>query len=93
MDPQRGYVGLTGPEWHAFLAKQPRVGEVNFWQPHGGRAFRAISQGEPFFFKLRAPFKGIAGFGFFERYESLSRMACVGVLRCDEWCARFRIND
>ena len=36
MDPQRGYVGLTGPEWHAFLAKQPRVGEVNFWQPHGG---------------------------------------------------------
>src|SRR6185437_5789951 len=83
MDTQRGYFGLTDPEWYAFLAKQPRVDEVNFWQPHGGRAFRAISRGEPFFFKLRAPFKGIAGFGFFERYESLPAWPaweCFGVM-------------
>ena len=33
--------------------------------------FRAIRRGDPFFFKLRAPHKAIAGFGFFERYESL----------------------
>jgi putative restriction endonuclease len=45
--------------------------EPNFWQPHGGRAFRAIAPGDPFFFKLRAPHKKIAGFGFFERYEAL----------------------
>ncbi|RJQ47693.1 MAG: HNH endonuclease [Gaiellales bacterium] len=30
-----------------------------------------MNQGEPFFFKLRAPYKAIAGFGFFERFESL----------------------
>ncbi len=45
--------------------------EVNFWQPHGNRAFRALSPGEPFFFKLRAPLKQIAGFGYFERFEAL----------------------
>jgi len=33
--------------------------------------FRAIARGEPFLFKLRSPHKAIAGFGFFERYESL----------------------
>lgn len=71
MDAQRGYVGLTDPDWYSFLSAHPHVDEVNFWQPHGGRAFRAIKPGEPFFFKLRAPLKEIAGFGFFERYESL----------------------
>lgn len=71
MDAKKGYVGLTDPEWYSFLAAHPRIDEVNFWQPHGGRAFRALARGEPFFFKLRAPLKGIAGFGFFERYESL----------------------
>jgi putative restriction endonuclease len=71
MDAQRGYVGLTDPDWYAFLSAHPRVDEVNFWQPHGSRAFRAIKPGEPFFFKLRAPLKQIAGFGFFERFESL----------------------
>ena len=67
----RGYVGLTDPEWYAFLSAQPRVDEVNFWQPHGTTVFRALRPGEPFFFKLRAPLKAIAGFGFFERYEAL----------------------
>ena len=71
MEVQRGYVGLTDPDWYAFLSAQPRVDEVNFWQPHGGRVFRAIQPGAPFFFKLRAPLKEIAGFGFFERYEAL----------------------
>lgn len=71
MDAKKGYVGLTDPEWYSFLATHPHVDEVNFWQPHGGRAFRALAPREPFFFKLRAPLKGIAGFGFFERYESL----------------------
>ncbi len=71
MDPPRGYIGLTDPEWYKFLSVQPRVDEVNFWQPHGNRSFRALEPGEPFFFKLRAPLKAIAGFGFFERYESL----------------------
>lgn len=71
MQPQRAYVGLTDPDWHEFLAAQPRVDEVNFWQPHGNRVFRTLARGEPFFFKLRAPLKQIAGFAFFERYEAM----------------------
>jgi len=68
---QKGYVGLTDPDWYRYLAERPNLDEVNFWQPHGGRAFRALQPGDPFIFKLRAPQKAIAGFGFFERYESL----------------------
>jgi putative restriction endonuclease len=67
-----GYIGLTDPDWYAFLRDQPRVDEVNFWKPHGGQSFRALNRGELFFFKLRAPHKAIAGFGFFDRYENLS---------------------
>ena len=71
MEARNGYIGLTDPNWYAYLSSHPHVDEVNFWQPHGNRVFRAIDPGEPFFFKLRAPLKGIAGFGFFERYEKL----------------------
>jgi putative restriction endonuclease len=67
----RGYMALTDPEWYSYLSARPRVDEVNFWQPHGGRTFRVLKRGEPFFFKLRAPSKAIAGFGFFERFECL----------------------
>lgn len=66
-----GYIGLTDPDWYLFLRGQPHIDEVNFWQPHGERTYRALKPGEMFFFKLRAPHKSIAGFGFFERYESL----------------------
>lgn len=71
MDVAHGYIGLTDPDWYAFLRAHPHVDEVNFWQPRGGRAFRALKRGEPFFFKLRGRRKAIAGFGFFERFESL----------------------
>ena len=65
----RGYIGLTDPDRYDFLSGQPRVDEVNFWQPHGSRAFRALTRGDLFFFKLRAPLRDIVGFGFFERFE------------------------
>ncbi len=67
----KGYIGLTDPDWYQFLSQQAYVDECNFWQPHAGQAFRALKPGELFFFKLRAPLKAIAGFGFFERYETL----------------------
>jgi len=67
----KGYIALTDPDWYSFLRSCQRVDEVNFWQPHGGRTFRALERGELFFFKLRAPQKAIAGFGFFERFERL----------------------
>ena len=44
---------------------------MNFWQPSGGRAFRVISPGEPFFFKLKKPHYAIAGFGVFARSSIL----------------------
>jgi putative restriction endonuclease len=68
---ETGYIGLTDPEWYSFLQSRPKIDEVNFWQPHGERAFRALKRGDLFFFKLRAPYKSIAGFGFFQRFESL----------------------
>jgi len=45
--------------------------EVNFWQPSGGRAFRAIPSGAPFLFKLKKPHYAIAGFGYFARSSIL----------------------
>ncbi len=81
MSIDSGYVGLTDPEWYAFLQSQPQIDEVNFWQPHGERSFRALNRGDLFFFKLRAPAKKIAGFGFFQRFEILpARLAweCFG---------------
>lgn len=71
MDGTRGYVGLTDPDWYSFLSTRPRVDEVNFWQPRGGRTFRALPRGGVFFFKLRGGSKAIVGFGFFERFELL----------------------
>lgn len=68
---ETGYIGLTDPDWYSFLKSRDAVDEVNFWQPHGERGFRALKRGDLFFFKLRAPYKTIAGFGFFQRYESL----------------------
>jgi len=29
----KGFVGITDNDWFAFLAQQPDIDEVNFWQP------------------------------------------------------------
>ncbi|MGQ0613484.1 MAG: HNH endonuclease [Planctomycetaceae bacterium] len=65
----RGYVGVTDYDWYRFLREREGLREVNFWQPSGGRAFRAIEKSEPFFFKLKAPYNAIAGFGLFVGHE------------------------
>jgi len=72
MGESKGYIAITDPNWYRHLSGRPRLDEVNFWQPHGGHAFRALSPGAPFFFKLRGPQKSIAGFGFFQRWESMT---------------------
>jgi putative restriction endonuclease len=63
-----GFVGVTDFAWYAFL-RERRAAEVNFWQPSGGRAFRAVRPGAPFFFKLKRPHDAIAGFGFFSHHS------------------------
>jgi putative restriction endonuclease len=60
-----GWVGVTDNEWFAFLARQPEIDEVNFWQPGGKTQFRVLKPGEPFLFKLHAPYNYIVGGGFF----------------------------
>ena len=41
------------------------IDEVNFWRPSAQSQFRALKPGNPFFFRLKAPYNAIAGFGFF----------------------------
>ena len=67
----RAYVAVTDNEWYRHLAAIPGLDEVNFWQPSGGRAFRALVPGEPLLFKLHAPEAFIAGGGFFAHHTVL----------------------
>ncbi len=72
-------VGVTDSRWASFLRDHPALTEANFWQPspHG---FRALSAGEPFLFKTKAPGKhrgidipsnALVGGGFFQEYFEL----------------------
>lgn len=67
----RGYVGVTDGEWYRFLADRPDLSEVNFWRPGGGRGFRAVAEGEPFFFKTHAPHNRVVGGGFYGGFAPL----------------------
>jgi putative restriction endonuclease len=58
-------VGITDGDWHRLLAAEPDLDEVNFWQPSGGRGFRALEPGELFLFKLHSPRNFIVGGGIF----------------------------
>lgn len=61
----RAFVGVTDNDWFAFLSKLLGIDEVNFWQPHAGQPFKALSPGEPFLFKLHHPCNSITGGAFF----------------------------
>jgi putative restriction endonuclease len=58
-------VGVTDNDWYHFLAARPEVAEVNFWQPSGGREFRVLAPGEPFFLKTHYPHNRVVGGGSF----------------------------
>ena len=64
------YIGITDGDWFRFLSERPDLDEVNFWQPSGGRAFRALAPGDPFLFKLHAPEHYIVGGGMFAGYSA-----------------------
>jgi putative restriction endonuclease len=68
----RAYVGVTDGGWYRFLSARPELQEVNFWQPSGGREFRVLGPGEPFFFKTHYPHNRVVGGGFF---SSSARLA------------------
>src|SRR5690242_13573482 len=67
----RAFVAVTDGDWYRFLRARPDLDEVNFWQPSGGRPFRAIEPGEPFLFKLHYPENAIVGGGTFLCWTSL----------------------
>lgn len=66
----RGFVSPTDHGWYQFLLARSELSEVNFWRPGGG-GFAALDPGEPFFFKLKAPYNAIGGFGLFARFARL----------------------
>lgn len=66
-----GFVAPTDHGWYEYLRARPELQEINFWRPGGG-GFRALRPGEPFFFKLKAPYHAIGGFGRFATYEQMS---------------------
>jgi putative restriction endonuclease len=61
----RAYVAVTDNDWFKFLSSQPKLDEVNFWQPSGSSRFKALNPGELFLFKLHSPHNYIVGGGFF----------------------------
>ena len=64
----RGFIANTDDDWFSFLRDNAPWDEVNFWQPSGGRAFRAVPPGAPLIFRLKAPHNRIVGFGWFLRH-------------------------
>lgn len=64
-----GTVAVTDYGWYDFLTRRS-VPEVNFWTPSDRRRFSA-PEFSPFFFKLKAPHRAIAGFGYFATWSSL----------------------
>jgi putative restriction endonuclease len=67
----KAYVGVTDGEWYRFLAARPVLNEVNFWRPGGGRGFRVLTPGEPFFFKTHYPHNRVVGGGFYSGFAQL----------------------
>lgn len=64
-----GTVAVTDFGWYDFLSRRP-MPEINFWTPSDRRRFSA-PEFSPFFFKLKAPYRAIAGFGYFAKWSSL----------------------
>jgi putative restriction endonuclease len=64
------YLGVTDDKWFNYLSKICPE-DVNFWQPGGNVLFKVLQQDEPFLFKLRSPYNGIGGIGFFSSHTFL----------------------
>ena len=61
----RAYVAVTDWDWFRLLRDSERLEEINFWQPGGQRAFRALESGELLLFKLHSPRNYVVGGGVF----------------------------
>lgn len=67
------FVANTDYEWYRWMLEHPDMDEVNFWRPKGTTNFKALREGELFFFKLKKQYHGkIVGFGQFLLFEAMS---------------------
>ena len=66
----QGTIAVTDFGWYTHLRAHPDLEEVNFWKPSARRILTA-PQCSPFFFKLKAPYNAICGFGYFARFSAL----------------------
>src|SRR6266851_3606990 len=74
MERLEPFVAHTHREWYDFLsthASAGRLDEVNFWFPRSQRLPKQFRSGEPVFFRLGAPERKIAGYGFFAYFNLL----------------------
>jgi putative restriction endonuclease len=97
MRAMRGFVAPTDHGWYQFLLARPELDVVNFWRP-GATPFAALSPGEPFVFKLKAPYDVIGGFGLFAGFSRLPVWRAWDVFgpangTADEWLLLARVQQ
>lgn len=68
------FIANTDRAWFDYLSGRSVAGvvdEVNFWLPKATSPMKAMSPGEPIFFRLKKPDYAIAGYGFFAHFGVL----------------------
>lgn len=83
------YLGVTDNNWYNFLAEENRE-DINFWQPGGNDAFKILTQGAPFLFKLKSPVNAIGGVGFFSSQTFLPVSIAWDVFGTGNGCISFQ---
>lgn len=74
LDVQDVFVAHTHSDWFDYLSRQAqggRLDEVNFWSPMALKPVAKLDAGAPVFFRLGAPIRKIAGYGFFASFQAL----------------------
>jgi putative restriction endonuclease len=69
--PSQLFVANTDSAWFDYLSTRATNGivdEVNFWQPKSQKPMISLLPGAPVLFRLKAPHRAIAGFGFFAHF-------------------------
>lgn len=75
VDAVRAAVLVTDGRWFTHFRPadwRTQVDEVNFWRPMNQDRFNLVDEGGPVFFRLGAPRRAIAGFGFLAAQPSMS---------------------
>jgi putative restriction endonuclease len=83
-----GTVAITDFDWYRSLSGRRTWDEVNFWTPSTKWSFNA-PHFSPFLFKLKAPHRAIAGFGYFARYSALPEAFAWEWFGTGNGCASF----